>query len=121
MKEEWCPSHIIGCECSVNNVSYDATDLIIEVEPFNDKGVLKLIFRNIFSYRITLEHFRWCDDSIDTRKHTIYEVHNSRYIEWLNNAGLRELYDKAQVHHYAIKTTEHIIDVLTPETMEIIQ
>ena len=47
----------------------------------------------------------------------LYEVENSEYYNWLMQSGMKVLYgDTFKVRHYAIKTTEHIIDILTPDS-----
>lgn len=47
----------------------------------------------------------------------LYEVENSAYLSEMLMTGMRELYSSSlNVRHYAISTTEHIIDVLTAES-----
>lgn len=50
---------------------------------------------------------------------TIYplnEVSNSEYLNEVMATGMRMLYGPSlNVKHYAIKTTEHIVDILTSE------
>ena len=49
--------------------------------------------------------------------HPLYEVSNSIYLNEVMATGMRMLYGSSlNVKHYAIKTTEHIVDVLTSET-----
>ncbi len=36
--EIWNPIRMIDCECSVNSIDYNATDLIVELERFDNKG-----------------------------------------------------------------------------------
>lgn len=50
-------------------------------------------------------------------KAPLYEVENSDYYNRLMQSGMKVLYgDTLKVRHYAIKTTEHIIDILTPNS-----
>lgn len=56
--EIWNPIRMIDCECSVNSIDYNATDLIVELERFDNKGIVRIDFKEVFAYRVTLEHFR---------------------------------------------------------------
>ena len=106
---------MIDCECSVNSIDYNATDLIVELERFDNKGIVKIEFKEVFAYRVTLEHFRINDIPEGAGIAPLYEVENSDYYNWLMQSGMKMLYgDTLKVRHYTIKTTEHIIDILTP-------
>ena len=86
--------NVIDCECSINSIDYDATDLKIILDRFDNRGTIAIRFRNVFAYRVTLEHFRMPEIMI----------------------GMSALYGSSlNVKHYAIKTTEHIVDILTSE------
>ena len=48
--------------------------------------------------------------------HPLYEVCNSIYLSEMMATGMRMLYGSSlNVKHYVIKTTEHIVDILTSE------
>lgn len=108
---------MIDCECSVNSIDYNATDLIVELERFDNKGIVKIEFKEVFAYRVTLEHFRINDILDGVSIAPLYEVENSDYYSWLMQSGMKVLYgDTLKVRHYAIKTTEYIIDIITPDS-----
>ena len=118
--EIWNPIRMIDCECSVNSIDYNATDLIVELERFDNKGIVRIDFKEVFAYRVTLEHFRINDILDGAGIAPLYEVENSDYYNWLMQSGMKVLYgDALKVRHFAIKTTEHIIDILTPNSYTI--
>ena len=103
---------IVG-ECSLSNIWYDATNLSVELDSFQEGRTIKIVFTDVFSYRVTLEQFRWAEFSHAQKvSATLIKVINSRYIEWMENAGMKQLYDSdLKISHYMLRTTEHIIDV----------
>ncbi len=56
--EIYHPINLIDCECSINSIDYNATDLVVELERFDNKGIVRVEFKEVFAYRVTLEHFR---------------------------------------------------------------
>lgn len=115
--EIWHSDMIIDCECSVNSIAYNATDLIVELERFDDKGIVMVMFKEVYAYRVTLEHFRINEVMNGLTSLPLYEVENSAYLSEVMKTGMGELYGSSlNVRHYAISTTEHIIDILTSET-----
>jgi hypothetical protein len=59
MKNEiYHPIKVIDCECSINSIDYDATDLIIALDRFDNNQTITIRFKNIYAYRVTFEHFR---------------------------------------------------------------
>ena len=50
--------NVIDCECSINSIDYDATDLKIMLDRFDNRGTIAIRFRNGYTYRVTLEHLR---------------------------------------------------------------
>lgn len=116
-REIWNPIRMIDCECSVNSIDYNATDLIVELERFDNKGIVRIDFKEVFAYRVTLEHFRINDILDGAGIAPLYEVENSEYYNRLMQSGMKVLYgDTLKVRHYAIKTTEYIIDIITPDS-----
>lgn len=108
--------NVIGCECSVNSIDYDATDLKIMLDRFDNNGTIAIRFRNVFAYRVTLEHFRMTEVMVGLTASPLYEVENSSYLGEIMATGMSALYGSSlNVKHYAIKTTEHIVDILTSE------
>ena len=108
--------NVIGCECSVNSIDYDASDLIVALDRFDNNKTVTIRFKNVFAYRVTLEHFRIIEVMDGVTSHPLYEVSNSIYLNEVMATGMRMLYGSSlNVKHYAIKTTEHIVDVLTSE------
>lgn len=119
--EIYHPINLIDCECSVNSIDYNATDLIVKLERFDNKGIVRIEFKEVFAYRVTLEHFRINDILDGAGIAPLYEVENSEYYNRLMQSGMKVLYgDALKVRHFAIKTTEHIIDILTPNTYTVI-
>ena len=48
--EIWNPIRMIDCECSVNSIDYNATDLIVELERFDNKGIVRIDFKEVFYF-----------------------------------------------------------------------
>ncbi len=108
--------NVIDCECSINSIDYDATDLKIMLDRFDNRGMITIRFKNIYAYRVTLEHFRITEIMDGVSSHPLYEVRNSVYLGEVMATGMRVLYGSSlSIKHYAIKTTEHIVDILTSE------
>lgn len=108
--------NVIDCECSINSIEYDATDLKIMLDRFDDRGTITILFRNVFAYRVTLEHFRMTEVMVGLTSSPLYEVENSSYLGEIMATGMSALYvSSLNVKHYAIKATEHIVDILTSE------
>lgn len=119
-KEIWHPICDISTECSVENILYDANDLTVELTLYDNGQMLRVKFGNVMSYRVTLEQFRWADAGIGGKTTPLYEIRNSNYIEWIMNCGMQQLYSSSlPLKHFAIKTTEHVIDVITTERYSI--
>lgn len=77
----------------------------------------RLPFNLIYAYRVTLEHFRITEIMDGVTSHPLYEVRNSVYLGEVMATWMSALYGSSlNVKHYAIKTTEHIVDILTSET-----
>ncbi len=118
--EIYYPINLIDCECSINSIDYNATDLVVELERFDNKGIVRVEFKEVFAYRVTLEHFRINDIMEGVGIAPLYEVENSNYYNCLIQSGMKVLYGETlKVRHFAIKTTEHIIDILSPNSYTI--
>ena len=108
--------NVIDCECSINSIEYDATDLKIILDRFDNNETITILFRNVFAYRVTLEHFRMTEVMVGLTSSPLYEVENSSYLGEIMAAGMSALYGSSlNVKHYVIQTTEHIVDILTSE------
>lgn len=108
--------NVIDCECSINSIEYDATDLKIILDRFDNNETITILFRNVFAYRVTLEHFRKTEVMVGLTSSPLYEVENSSYQGEIMATGMSALYGSSlNVKHYAIKTNEHIVDILTSE------
>lgn len=118
MKNEiYHPVNMVDCECSINSIDYDATDLIIVLDRFDNNKTITIRFKDIYAYRVTFEHFRIAEIMDGLTSQPLYEVRNSEYLNEVMATGMRVLYGSSlNVKHYAIKTTEHIVDILTSET-----
>lgn len=114
--EIYHPINLIDCECSINSIDYNATDLIVELERFDNKGIVRVEFKEVFAYRVTLEHFRITEVIDGLTLQPLYIVENSSYLKEIMATGMKVLYDTSlNVTHYAIRTAEHIVDILTSE------
>ena len=108
--------NVIDCECSINSIQYDATDLKIILDRFDNNETITILFRNVFAYRVTLEHFRMTEVMVGLTSSPLYEVENSSYLREIMATGMSALYGSSlNVKHYAITTTEQIVDILTSE------
>lgn len=114
--EIYHPINLIDCECSINSIDYNATDLIVELERFDNKGIVRVEFKEVLAYRVTLEHFRITEVIDGLTLQPLYIVENSSYLKEIMATGMKVLYDTSlNVTHYVIKTVEHIVDILTSE------
>lgn len=120
--EEWIPINVIGGECSLSSIEYNSTDLSVELYSIARGKAIKILFKDIFSYRVTLEHFRWFEFSYAPRIFaTFVRVDNSKYIKWLEDAGEKQLYGQSlTVVHYMLRTTEHVIDVALLDNSDVL-
>lgn len=118
MKDEiYHPINVVGCECAINSIDYDATDLIICLDRFDNNQTITIRFKNVYAYRVTLEHFRKTEVMNGISSQPLYEVEKSAYLSEVMATGMKALYGTSlNVKHYAVNTTEHIIDILTSET-----
>ena len=74
MKNEiYHPLKIVGCECSINSIDYDASDLAIVLDRFDNNQQITIRFKNIYAYRVTLEHFRITEIMDGVTSHPLYE------------------------------------------------
>lgn len=119
--EIWNPIDKIDGECSLSSIEFNSTDLSVELDSFGGETI-KILFKDIFSYRVTLEHFRWSEFSVAPKVFaTLVRVENSNYIKWLENAGEEQLYGQSlKIVHYMLRTTEHIIDIALLENSDIL-
>ena len=47
--EKWMPLQCIAGECSLSRMEYDATNLLVELDSFLEKRVIKVVFSDVFS------------------------------------------------------------------------
>ena len=86
-QEEWTPLPFMEGEHALSKIEYNATDLLVELDSFKENRVTKIVFANVFSYRVTLEHFRWAEFCHTPNiSATLVNVKESHYI--LNSATL---------------------------------
>ena len=86
----------------------------MELDSFCKEKSIRIVFSDIFSYRVTLEQFRWADFChAPMVSAPLVKIVNSNFIKWIKDAGMNQLYDsKLDLSHYTLQTTEHIIDVI---------
>lgn len=121
LNEKWIPLESIKGECSLSSISYDSNILSAELDSFLTGETISLSFNDVFSYRITLEHFRWEGiPPIDKTKYVFYNVLDSNYKEWLLREGLMQLYGESiPIRHIVLYCTEHIIDIILPKAASV--
>lgn len=56
--EEWIPIPFVSGECSLSSIEYNAANLSVALDSFVENRTIKVIFPDIFAYRVTLEHMR---------------------------------------------------------------
>lgn len=49
--EIYHPLFVTDCECSINSIDYDATDLRVILDRFDNKGTIAILFKNVYAYR----------------------------------------------------------------------
>lgn len=101
-------------EYSLNAIVFDATDLTIILDSIeNIPQKQTLIFKEIYAYRVSLEHFRWEEYKNTGQTHELmYKVLESNYIKWIEQSGMGQFVNQKDVSHYLIYTTEHIVDII---------
>lgn len=84
--------NVIDCECSINSIDYDATDLKIMLDRFDTRGTITIRFRNVFAYCVTLKHFRMTEVMVGLTSSPLYKVENSSYLGGIMATGMSALY-----------------------------
>ena len=46
--------NVIGCECSVNSIDYDASDLIVALDRFDNNKTVTIRFKNVLRIELLL-------------------------------------------------------------------
>ena len=49
MTEQWIPLPIIAGECSLSSIEYNATDLVVELDSFDEERTIKITFSDVFN------------------------------------------------------------------------
>lgn len=49
MTEHWIPLPIIAGECSLSSIEYNATDLVVELDSFDEERTIKITFSDVFN------------------------------------------------------------------------
>ena len=130
--EKWKPLDWVPCK----SFTLDKVEHIIQFE--NDKleltlsssdktNLYNIIFQDVFSYRVTMEHFlcgQYTENEFKLvcphRDACIYQVQNSLYIEELNQKGMYDLHSELRVLHFILLTDIHNVDVIVHEKSKII-
>ena len=93
MKNEiYHPLNIAKCECSICSIDNNATDLIIVLDRFDNNHTITIHFKNVYAYRVTLEHFKIAEVMDGLSSQPLYEVENSYYLNEVMATGMKELY-----------------------------
>ena len=103
-------NHSIDCEKDVLELTFSG--VVTESK-------YRICFYDVFSYRVTKEHFLLCQYSeeefakIYSEPHEFaYLIQDSSYVEELNRTGMYDLHSELPVNHYMIHTDLHVIDVI---------
>ena len=49
MTVQWIPLPIIAGECSLSSIEYNATDLVVELDSFDEERTIKITFSDVFN------------------------------------------------------------------------
>ena len=124
---DWLPTNDVFLD-SVKYTNQDEKDTLeLYFSGVNDNCRYKIIFYNVFSYRITLEHFLFAPYSekdfalICSQPYEfVYRIQNSLYVEEMNRCGMYDLNTELHVNHYRMQTDTHIVDVILHVSSKII-
>ena len=111
-------SHAIECDKDVLELTFSS--VVTESK-------YRICFKDVFSYRVTKEHFFLCQYSeeefarVCPQPHEFaYIIQDSSYVEALSRSGMYNLHSELPVNHYIIQTDLHVIDVILHASSEII-
>ncbi len=107
--------HSYGCDAIIDNV--DGLSLIYYCE--QDKKVTIVFDNFVYALRksiesATMETISYLHKNYTSifPKYWIFEVRNSRYLEWLKKES-KDLYTKETMRHFAFFTEQELIEVLS--------
>ena len=98
--------------------NFDGNDLVINVVSTRDENdEVTFVFPDVLAYRNTLECYRLSDVNVNVSKDgilsVVYEIKNSKYLEWIANAGYRMLYgEPTDLRHLLIYLDDCVLDVI---------
>lgn len=83
----------------------------------DEKDEVTFAFPDVLAYRNTLECYRLSDVDVNVSKGEIisalYEVKNSNYLDWIANAGYRQIYgEPTDLRHMLIYLDDYVWDVI---------
>lgn len=96
------------------------TDLLDEIEiTLGNKfyKTHKILFKNVISYRSSYEVARsklFYENVCSAKNGVFYKVSNSQYVDWISLQS-NGIYNKSNLVHFCIVTTEYIIDIICNE------
>ena len=111
-------NHVIECEKDILELTFSG--VVTE-------NKYRICFYDVFSYKVTKEHFLMCQYSeaefaqVCPQPHEFaYLIQNSSYVEELNRKGMYDLHSDLPANHYLIQTDLHVIDVILRASSKII-
>lgn len=108
-------------------IQFENDKLELTLSSIDKANLYNITFQNVFSYRVTMEHFL-CSQYTENefklvcpqKDACIYQVQNSLYIEELNQKGMYDLHSELRVLHFILLTDVHNVDVIVHEKGQII-
>lgn len=124
---DWVPGKNFTLDKVKHIIQFENDKLELTLSSIDKANCYNIIFLNVFSYRVTMGHFL-CSQYTENefklvcpqRDACIYQVHNSLYIEELNQKGIYDLYSELRVLHFILLTDVHNVDVIVHEKSKII-
>lgn len=75
--------------------------------------LLRISFAKVMAYRNVDEMYRLRDSQASGEPSSIYRIENSEFLAWFHHSSC-DIYTDMEVVHYAVETSNDIIDVLSP-------
>lgn len=123
----WLPENDFYLDSVNHTIEYEKDVLELTFSGVSKKNIYRICFYDVFSYRVTKEHFFLCKYSAEEfaqicpQPHEFaYLIQDSSYVDELNGSGMYDLYTELIINHYFIQTDLHVIDVILHASSKII-
>ncbi len=121
--KKWIPVENIDNEMWAEAIHDDYEGLRILLKGNTPtSAVLNIRFPQYFAYRNTDESYRlklWQEGVFDDIKWSLFTTKESRFIDWVFEQS-QEIYSKSDMSHYLIKTGADVIEVVTNQTLPVV-